>query len=150
MVGLLGVALVLCFASWLTVHLAITAELLADINQTAAGIVTNQPAVPVGSVVYFGGNVLFKSTDYGMSWTPISGDLSTNDPAKQQSSGGPIVVDNTAAEFHCTILTIAPSPLDSNVIWVGTAELAKKTGRSCASRTSAAATAKCSLANRRS
>jgi len=30
------------------------------------------------------------------------------------------VVDNTAAEFHCTILTIAPSPLDSNVIWVGT------------------------------
>jgi len=72
------------------------------------------------SVVYFGGNVLFKSTDYGHSWTPISGDLSTNDPAKQQSSGGPIVVDNTAAEFHCTILTIAPSPLDSNVIWVGT------------------------------
>jgi photosystem II stability/assembly factor-like uncharacterized protein len=71
-------------------------------------------------VVYFGGNVLFKSTDYGMSWTPISGDLTTNDPAKQQSSGGPIVVDNTAAEFHCTILTIAPSPLDSNVIWVGT------------------------------
>jgi hypothetical protein len=55
-----------------------------------------------------------------MSWTPISGDLTTNDPAKQQSSGGPIVVDNTAAEFHCTILTIAPSPLDSNVIWVGT------------------------------
>ncbi|HUQ81859.1 MAG TPA: FlgD immunoglobulin-like domain containing protein [Gemmatimonadaceae bacterium] len=71
-------------------------------------------------VVYFGGNVLFKSTDYGMSWTPISGDLTTNDPAKQQSSGGPIVVDNTAAEFHCTILTIAPSPLDSNVIWIGT------------------------------
>jgi photosystem II stability/assembly factor-like uncharacterized protein len=71
-------------------------------------------------VVYFGGNVLFKSTDYGMSWQPISPDLSTNDPAKQQSSGGPIVVDNTAAEFHCTILTIAPSPLDSNVIWVGT------------------------------
>jgi photosystem II stability/assembly factor-like uncharacterized protein len=71
-------------------------------------------------VVYFGGNVLFKSTDYGMSWTPISGDLTTNDPAKQQSSGGPIVVDNSAAEFHCTILTIAPSPLDSNVIWVGT------------------------------
>ena len=71
-------------------------------------------------VVYFGGNVLFKSTDYGMSWQPISPDLTTNDPAKQQSSGGPIVVDNTAAEFHCTILTIAPSPLDSNVIWVGT------------------------------
>ena len=71
-------------------------------------------------VVYFGGNVVFKSTDYGMSWTTISPDLTTNDPAKQQSSGGPIVVDNTAAEFHSTLLSIAPSPLDSNVIWVGT------------------------------
>ncbi|MDB4899142.1 MAG: BNR/Asp-box repeat protein [Gemmatimonadetes bacterium] len=70
-------------------------------------------------VVYFGGNVLFKSTDHGMSWKVISPDLTTNDPAKQQSSGGPIVVDNTAAEFHTTLLTIAPSPLDSNVIWTG-------------------------------
>ena len=72
------------------------------------------------SVVYFGGNVLFKSTDYGHSWKVISPDLTTNDPKKQESSGGPIVVDNTAAEFHCTIISIAPSPLDSNVIWVGT------------------------------
>ena len=70
-------------------------------------------------VVYFGGNVLFKSMNYGMSWKVISPDLTTNDPAKQQSSGGPIVVDNTAAEFHTTLLTIAPSPLDSNVIWTG-------------------------------
>ena len=70
--------------------------------------------------VYFGGNVLFRSTDYGMSWTVISPDLTTNDPKKQQSSGGPIVVDNTAAEFHTTLLSIAPSPLDSKVIWVGT------------------------------
>ena len=72
------------------------------------------------SVVYFGGNVLFKSTDHGLSWTPISPDLTTNDPKKLVSSGGPIVVDNTAAEFHCTIISIAPSPLDSNVIWVST------------------------------
>lgn len=72
------------------------------------------------SVVYFGGNVLFKSTDYGHSFKVISPDLTTNDPKKQESSGGPIVVDNTAAEFHCTLLSIAPSPLDSNVIWVGT------------------------------
>ncbi|HEY2825224.1 MAG TPA: FlgD immunoglobulin-like domain containing protein [Gemmatimonadales bacterium] len=71
-------------------------------------------------VVYFGGNVLFKTANHGQSWEVISPDLTTNDKSKQQSSGGPIVVDNTAAEFHCTILTIAPSPLDSNVIWVGT------------------------------
>src|SRR5262249_34342990 len=71
-------------------------------------------------VVYFGGNVLFKSANHGQSWEVLGGDLTTNDKSKQQSSGGPIVVDNTAAEFHCTILTIAPSPLESNLLWVGT------------------------------
>ncbi|MEI6667060.1 MAG: hypothetical protein WCP29_02810 [Acidobacteriota bacterium] len=70
--------------------------------------------------VYFGGNVLFKTTNYGQSWAVISPDLTTNDKAKQKSSGGQIVTDNTAAEFHCTIITIAPSPLDANLIWVGT------------------------------
>src|SRR4029079_6338199 len=34
--------------------------------------------------------------------------------------GVSIARDNTAGEFHCTIITIAPSPVDSNVIWVGT------------------------------
>jgi photosystem II stability/assembly factor-like uncharacterized protein len=70
-------------------------------------------------VAYFGGNVLFKSTNYGQSWDVISPDLTTNDPKKQGDSGGEIVMDNTAAEFHSTLLTIAPSPLDSNVIWTG-------------------------------
>jgi photosystem II stability/assembly factor-like uncharacterized protein len=70
--------------------------------------------------VYYGGNVLFKTTNQGRSWDVISPDLTTNDKSKQKSSGGPVVVDNTAAEFHCTILTIAPSPLDPNLIWVGT------------------------------
>ena len=70
-------------------------------------------------IVYFGGNVLFKSKDYGLSWDVISPDLTTNDPKKQQSSGGEIVVDNTAAEFHSTLLSIAPSTIDGNVIWTG-------------------------------
>ena len=70
-------------------------------------------------VVYFGGNVLFRSRDYGLSWDVISPDLTTNDPRKQQSSGGEIVTDNTAAEFHTTLLSISPSPVDANVIWTG-------------------------------
>jgi len=70
--------------------------------------------------VYFGGNVLFKSSNYGQKWDVISPDLTTNDKSKQQDSGGEVVVDNTAAEFHCTIIAIAPSPLDHDVIWVGT------------------------------
>ena len=67
--------------------------------------------------VYFGGNVVFRSTNNGLSWDVISPDLTTNDPKKQVSSGGEIVVDNTAAEFHSTLLSIAPSALDVNVIW---------------------------------
>ncbi len=70
--------------------------------------------------VYFGANVLFRSTDHGETWGAISADLTTNDKSKQQSSGGDVSNDNTAAEFHCTIVAIAPSPLDANVIWVGT------------------------------
>jgi len=70
--------------------------------------------------VYYGGNVLFRTKNYGQSWEAISPDLTTNDKTKQQSSGGKIVTDNTAAEFHCTIIAIGPSPVDANVIWVGT------------------------------
>jgi hypothetical protein len=70
--------------------------------------------------VYWGGNVLFRSTDYGHSWDVISPDLTTNDPAKQLDSGGEVYLDNTAAEFHCTILTIAESRQEAGVIWIGT------------------------------
>ena len=70
--------------------------------------------------VYFGGNVLFKSRDLGHTWEAVSPDLTTNDKSKQQSSGGQIYVDNTAAEFHSTIMTIAESPVRAGVIWVGT------------------------------
>ena len=71
-------------------------------------------------VLYYGGNVLFKTTDRGETWTAISPDLSTNDPEKQKTSGGPINTDNTRAEFHCTIISIAESPRDPSVIWAGT------------------------------
>jgi photosystem II stability/assembly factor-like uncharacterized protein len=71
------------------------------------------------SVLYFGGNFLFKSTDRGSSWTKVSPDLTTNDPAKLKDSGG-LTVDNTGAENHCTILTISESPLKAGVLWVGT------------------------------
>jgi photosystem II stability/assembly factor-like uncharacterized protein len=72
------------------------------------------------NTVYFGGNVLFRTTNAGQSWDVMSPDLTTNDKNKQKSSGEPIVVDNTAAEFYCTIIAIAPSPVNPDVIWVGT------------------------------
>ncbi|NQT79419.1 MAG: hypothetical protein HQ555_03370 [Candidatus Aminicenantes bacterium] len=70
--------------------------------------------------VYTGGNYLFKTTDEGHSWEIISPDLSTNDPEKLKNSGGPITMDNTGAEIHCTIITIAESPVKKGVLWCGT------------------------------
>ena len=72
------------------------------------------------NTVYFGGNVVFKSQDRGHTWEVISQDLTTNDKEKQRTSGGEVYQDNTAAEFHCSALTIAESPLEAGVIWVGT------------------------------
>jgi photosystem II stability/assembly factor-like uncharacterized protein len=70
---------------------------------------------------YMGSQYLHKSEDMGSTWQVISPDLTTNDPAKQQqeNSGG-ISVDNSGAENHCTIFTIAESPLNDQIIWVGT------------------------------
>lgn len=77
------------------------------------------PSNPDG--IYIGAQYLFKSTDRGDTWKKISPDLTTNDHKKQQQykSGG-LTVDDTTAENHCTIFTIAESPKDANVIWVGT------------------------------
>ncbi|HKA58522.1 MAG TPA: exo-alpha-sialidase, partial [Gemmatimonadales bacterium] len=72
------------------------------------------------NVLYASANVLFKSTDDGQSWTPISGDLTRNDKSKQGPSGGPITKDNTTIEYYDVIFAVAPSPHDSNTIWAGT------------------------------
>ncbi|HET6266353.1 MAG TPA: glycosyl hydrolase, partial [Acidobacteriota bacterium] len=70
-------------------------------------------------VVYHGGNVLFRSEDGGQSWTVISPDLTRNDKSKEQWSGGPITGDNTGVETYCTIFVISESPVQKDLIWVG-------------------------------
>jgi hypothetical protein len=72
------------------------------------------------NTVYTGGNFLFKTTDKGQTWAIISPDLTTDDSKKQIDSGGPISMENTGAESHCTIITIAESPAKEGVIWCGT------------------------------
>jgi len=71
--------------------------------------------------LYMGSQYLFRSTDRGANWKKISPDLTTNDKKKQQQeeSGG-LSADNTSAENHCTIFSIAESPLDENLVWAGT------------------------------
>ncbi|WP_370390838.1 glycosyl hydrolase [uncultured Winogradskyella sp.] len=55
----------------------------------------------------------------GQTWKVISPDLTTNDPEKQKSSGGPITQDNTAVEYYCTIFAAQESPLKEGLLWVG-------------------------------
>ncbi|UOY07094.1 hypothetical protein L0P88_00750 [Muricauda sp. SCSIO 64092] len=73
------------------------------------------------STVYFGSQFVHKSTDKGLTWKVISPDLTTNDPEKQkQSESGGLTMDATGAENHCSILVIEPSPVEKDMLWVGT------------------------------
>lgn len=72
------------------------------------------------NTVFFGGNVLFQTRDAGRSWEPISGDLTTNNSEKLKPAGGPVWMDNSTAENHCTIISVNESPAKAGVIWAGT------------------------------
>jgi photosystem II stability/assembly factor-like uncharacterized protein len=72
------------------------------------------------NTLYFAGNVVFKSADFGRTWEQISPDLTTNDPEKQKDAGGPVAFENSTAEYHTTIISLAESPLRKGQIWAGT------------------------------
>ena len=73
------------------------------------------------AVLLLGGQYVFRSRDRGDSWERLSPDLTTNDPARQrQHESGGLSKDNTTAENHCTIVTLADSALEPGVIWAGT------------------------------
>ena len=69
--------------------------------------------------LYAAGNILFKTTNGGEKWEPISPDLTRNDTSKLKPAGGPITKDNTSVEYYCTIFTMAESPVKSGIIWTG-------------------------------
>ena len=83
--------------------------------------------------IYYGSQFVHKSGNRGGTWQIISGDLTANDPARRRedrrnasdtdgfgTNAGR--VDGPEVEGGATITVIAPSPLDRDVIWVGTDE----------------------------
>jgi photosystem II stability/assembly factor-like uncharacterized protein len=71
--------------------------------------------------VYYGSQFVHKSTNYGNDWEAISPDLTTNDTTKQnQRESGGLTYDVTGAENHTTILSISPSKIKKDLIWVST------------------------------
>lgn len=73
------------------------------------------------SHIYYGSQYVHLSRNRGNSWETISPDLTTDNPEKQLSNeSGGLTYDATGAENHTTIVSIAPSPAQRGVIWVGT------------------------------
>jgi photosystem II stability/assembly factor-like uncharacterized protein len=70
--------------------------------------------------LYAASEVVWKSTDRGMSWKIISPDLTRNDKSKQAASGGPLTKDITSVEYYDTIFALAESPLRKGKLWAGT------------------------------
>lgn len=71
------------------------------------------------NTVYYGCQVIFKTSNAGQSWSVISPDLSTQDPTRNIPSGG-IVGDNLGQFYGEVVFAIAPSTLQKGLIWAGT------------------------------
>ena len=69
-------------------------------------------------VVYVGSQFVHKTSNAGMQWTTISGDLTTNSKSRQQNSGG-IANDNLMTFDGSTLFAIAESPVKKGVLWTG-------------------------------
>ncbi len=65
------------------------------------------------SVLWIGGNHLFRLTERGNRWEMASPDLTTQDPRRMITGG-------SGAETYCTITALAESPAARGVVWVGT------------------------------
>jgi photosystem II stability/assembly factor-like uncharacterized protein len=69
--------------------------------------------------VYYGCQVIFRTKNAGQSWSVVSPDLSTQDPAHVAPSGG-IVGDNLGQFYGEVVFAIAPSKVQKGLIWAGT------------------------------
>jgi photosystem II stability/assembly factor-like uncharacterized protein len=69
--------------------------------------------------VYYGCQVIFRTTDAGATWSEVSPDLSTRNPAHLAPSGG-IVGDNLGQFYGGVVFAIAPSRIQKGLIWAGT------------------------------
>src|SRR5580658_7140593 len=71
------------------------------------------------NAVYYGCQVIFRTTSKGQAWSIISEDLSTRDPRYIVSSGG-IVPDNLGQFYGEVVFAIAPSEIQRGLVWAGT------------------------------
>jgi photosystem II stability/assembly factor-like uncharacterized protein len=70
--------------------------------------------------LYFGTQVLFRTSDGGNTWQVLSPDLTREDPGVPTTLDGVTAADAPKGKRRGVIYTIAPSPFDEREIWVGT------------------------------
>jgi len=71
------------------------------------------------NTLYIGGNLVFRSTNEGQSWEPISPDLTRADPKTLLPTGGPVNKDSIGAEVYATVFALVESPHERGVLWAG-------------------------------
>ncbi len=69
--------------------------------------------------IYHAGNVVFKSTDEGQSWSVVSPDLTRDDKSKQGPGGGPYTNEAAGGENYNTLMALVESPHEQGVLWAG-------------------------------
>ncbi len=71
------------------------------------------------NALYYGAQVLLKTLDGGLSWKEISPDLTGDTRRDKTAPSAPVTPENARALGYGVIYAVAPSPITSGVIWVG-------------------------------
>lgn len=69
--------------------------------------------------IYHAGNVVFKTTDGGISWTTVSPDLTRNEADKHGPGGGPYTNEAAGGENYNTITALVESQHEEGVLYAG-------------------------------
>jgi len=70
-------------------------------------------------IIYYGSNVIHRSENRANNWEVISPDLTRNDSSHLGLMGGPITNEAAGGEIYHTLMTLADSPHDDQVLWAG-------------------------------
>ncbi len=71
------------------------------------------------NTIYHAGNVVFRTTDRGLSWDTVSPDLTRDEEDKQGPGGGPYTNEGAGGENYNTLMYLVESPHEGGVLWAG-------------------------------
>ena len=71
------------------------------------------------NTIYHAGNVVFKTTDGGISWTTVSPDLTKNEKDKHGPGGGPYTNEAAGGENYNTLMSLVESQHEEGVLYAG-------------------------------